>query len=214
MVADMQLEVHDKVRMVKSKDANGDTIVHVYVTKHNAGLTTPNAQRTAPVPVVDTAQGANTSAAHAAAGAQAPPSGAAPAGKKRSFRSMEESERRQMQTPAQRQRRQVEEPAPANANPAAVPAATPATTSTIPATGAGPSKPTLGVIDHKRVMNDLKLHGVSETVSDAFEDIFLSVSKEEREYMFERIISSDGDAAKVQRRVQGWVNMYNEENGI
>jgi hypothetical protein len=67
MVNDLQLEMFDKVTMVKSQDVNGTIIARVYVEKNPNGRTARVRQGTEPVPMVDTARGANTSAAHAAA---------------------------------------------------------------------------------------------------------------------------------------------------
>jgi hypothetical protein len=104
MVEDLQLEFFDKATFKETKDPAGDTYARIYVTKNRAVLVTPVAQGTAAVPIVDTAQGANTSAAHAmeaAAGASPSNTGRAGNPNQRIFRPMEQSQRRQVEDPAQ-----------------------------------------------------------------------------------------------------------------
>jgi len=224
MVEDLKLERNDQVTFYETKDSTGDTYAQIHVTKHRPGLVTPMAQVTAPAPAIDTAQGANTSAAHAAAAAAgASPSGMAPAGKRRTFRTKEQSQRRQVENPAQNHHvaatAAVNNPVPVETAPVNAPVPPPIapTAAAAPTATAGPSSkrkfeecPWFQNFDS--VMKILKRHSVSKPTIKEFNQQFLNFSPEVSGTVYASLalVDEDGDNEQVQEWADQWAKMFKE----
>ncbi|KAH7619128.1 hypothetical protein NADE_005973 [Nannochloris sp. 'desiccata'] len=226
MVKDLQLELSDQVTFQEARNSEGVTYARIYVTKHRPSLITPVDQvARAPVPIVDTAQGANTSAAHAAeAAAGACPSGTAPAGKKRAFRTMVPSRRHQVESPAQNNQVEAtaaaEHPAPVGVAPVIAPFSPPS--SSVPthnppaaaAAAAGPSSKRK-LTDNpwfqhfQGVINILTRHGVSKPTIKAFNYEFPHISPEDSRFLYESLvlIDEDGNSERVRQFADQWATV-------
>jgi hypothetical protein len=199
MTKDLCLEIGDTVIWEPARGPNNVRIAHITVEKKHSGVTTPMRQGTIHVPMVDTAQGADTSAAHAVAGANvAPPSGAARAGRKRTFRTMEESEKRPAKISVQR--RQVELPAPGD-----VPRSSPPHVATAPASAvaAGTTAPATTGPSFKREFNAawfshfqslepiLSRHGVPASTIKAFKLAYFYIAEEKLRHILDVFVHYD-----------------------
>jgi hypothetical protein len=209
MVNDLQLKFHDEILFEETMDDNGRIYACVYVTKHRADVDTPLAQGIAPAPLVDT-EGANTSAAHAAAVAApaAPLSGTGRAATKRNFHRMEDSQGPQTDN-RRTQRRQIETDAALVEDPLPSPsAATPVAAPTDPVPDAGASTQVPALFTLFLQMDEfLKRHGVPASVISDIKDIFFAFP-EQSERVYNSIMEREGNPVEVRRRAEVWVKIF------